>query len=82
MGLNTLFLSRASSEFDPYTYILLNLALSTLASIQVPVIMMAQNRQSQKDRIAPANAFEVGLKTELSIQQLHTKTDAMSNAES
>ena len=78
MILNTVVLSRAA-EFDPYPYILLNLVLSTLASIQAPVIMMSQNRQSEKDRIAASNAFEVSLKTELAIQQLHEKLDAIAN---
>lgn len=36
--------------FDPYPFILLNLFLSMLASIQAPVIMMSQNRQSAIDR--------------------------------
>lgn len=77
MALNTLILSGGSAEFDPYPYILLNLVLSTLASIQAPVIMMSQNRQGEKDRIAAANAYEVNLKTELAIQQLHIKIDTL-----
>jgi uncharacterized membrane protein len=75
--LNSFVLNRINDEFDPYPYILLNLFLSTLASIQAPVIMMSQNRQSEKDRIAASNAFEVSLKTELAIQQLHEKLDKM-----
>ncbi len=77
MGLNSLVLVRYDSDFDPYPYILLNLALSSLAAFQAPVIMMSQNRQAEKDRIAAANAFEVNLKTELAIQQLHEKFDAL-----
>ena len=75
MILNSLILSK-SVEFDPYPYILLKLVLSTVASIQAPVIVMSQNRQAEKDRIASSNAFEVSLKTELAIQQLHEKFDA------
>lgn len=37
--------------FDPYPFILLNLVLSCLAAIQAPVILMAQNRQAERDRI-------------------------------
>jgi uncharacterized membrane protein len=37
--------------FDPYPFILLNLALSCVAALQAPVIMMSQNRQSAKDRL-------------------------------
>jgi len=77
MGFNTFVLSSQSLEFDPYPYILLNLVLSTVASIQAPVIMMSQNRQNERDRISSSNAFEVGLKTELAIQQLHEKVDLL-----
>ena len=77
MVLNTLILSKSQAEFDAYPYILLNLVLSTLASIQAPIIMMSQNRQSAKDRISSSNAFEVNLKTELAIQQLHEKVDRL-----
>ena len=80
MGLNTLIL--LSRAFDPYPYILLNLALSSIAALQAPVIMMSQNRQTEKDRIAQANAFEVNLKTELAIQQLHGKIDRLLASES
>ena len=41
------------------------------------VIMMSQNRQAEKDRVASANAFEVSLKVELAIQQLHAKIDRL-----
>lgn len=77
MALNTFILGQIGTEFDPYPYILLNLVLSTLASIQAPVIMMSQNRQNEKDRITSANAFEVNLKIELAIQQLHQKLDKL-----
>jgi len=77
MGINTVILSRADAEFDPYPYILLNLVLSTLASIQAPIIMMSQNRQNEKDRIASQNAYEVNLKIELAIEQLHKKIDQL-----
>ena len=77
MLLNSVVLARQDAEFDPYPYILLNLVLSTLAAIQAPVVMMSQNRQAAKDRIAAANAFEVNLKIELAIQQLHEKVDVL-----
>ena len=78
MVLNTFIL--LGGAFDNYPYILLNLALSTLASVQAPIIMMSQNRQTEKDRITQANAFEVNLKTELAIQQLHEKVDSLLSA--
>lgn len=61
--------------FDPYPYILLNLFLSMLASIQAPVILMSQNRQAAKDRLAAAHDYEVNLKAEIEIMALHEKLD-------
>jgi uncharacterized membrane protein len=63
--------------FDPFPYILLNLFLSMLASIQAPVILMSQNRQGEKDRLSARNDYEVNLKAELEIISLHEKIDAM-----
>ena len=77
MTLNSFFLIRSGNDFDPYPYILLNLVLSTIAALQAPVVMMSQNRQAAKDRLEAGNAFEVALKTELAIQQLHKKIDAL-----
>lgn len=61
--------------FDPFPFILLNLVLSTLAAIQAPIIMMSQNRQSTKDRLATTQNYEVSLKTDLEIMRLHEKLD-------
>lgn len=60
---------------DPYPFIFLNLILSMLAAIQAPVIMMSQNRQTSKDRLAASNDYEVNLKAELEIMTLHEKVD-------
>jgi uncharacterized membrane protein len=60
---------------DPYPYILLNLMLSCLAAIQAPVIMMSQNRQEAKDRVRSQHDYQVNLKAELEIRQLHEKVD-------
>ncbi|NVK39042.1 MAG: DUF1003 domain-containing protein [Gammaproteobacteria bacterium] len=65
----------AESAFDPYPYILLNLALSTLAALQAPIIMMSQNRQAAKDRLEIAANYEVSLKTDIEITRLHQKID-------
>lgn len=64
-----------SHHYDPYPYILLNLFLSMLAAIQAPVIMMSQNRQSAKDRLKGDLDYEVNLKAELEVAQLHRKVD-------
>ncbi len=65
------------NPFDPYPYILLNLALSTLAAIQAPVIMMSQNRQAAKDRVQAQHDYEVNLMAEMEIRDLHDKFDAL-----
>jgi uncharacterized membrane protein len=61
--------------FDPYPFILLNLILSCLASLQAPVIMMSQNRQEEKDRDRAKKDYMINLKSELEIRTLHEKID-------
>ena len=58
------------SAWDPYPFILLNLFLSMLASIQAPVIMMSQNRQDTKDRLRGELDFDVNRRAESEIQGL------------
>src|SRR5690606_15110167 len=65
--------------FDPYPFIFLNLVLSMLAAIQAPIIMMAQNRQAQHDRIDATHDYEVNLKAEIEIMALHDKLDQLRN---
>jgi uncharacterized membrane protein len=60
---------------DPYPFILLNLVLSCLAAMQAPIIMMSQNRQEAKDRLRSQHDYQVNLKAELEIRQLHEKVD-------
>lgn len=64
-----------SKPFDPYPFILLNLILSCLASIQAPIIIMSQNRQEQKDRRRSEHDYKINLKAELEIQLLNEKID-------
>jgi uncharacterized membrane protein len=77
MLLNSQILDTLGKAFDPYPFIFLNLMLSTVAAIQAPIIMMSQNRQSAKDRIAAAHDYEVNLRAELEILRLHAKIDAL-----
>ena len=70
----------AERTFDPFPFILLNLTLSTLAALQAPVILMAQNRQAKKDRAVAENDYQVNLKSELEIADLHRKVDNLSEA--
>ena len=67
----------ASGAFDPYPFILLNLVLSCVAAIQAPLIMMSQNRQEEKDRRRAENDYKVNLKTEIMIEDLYDKINAM-----
>ncbi|HKJ09073.1 MAG TPA: DUF1003 domain-containing protein, partial [Gammaproteobacteria bacterium] len=72
---NTALLVR--HPFDPYPFILLNLVLSCLAAVQAPVIMMSQNRQEDRDRLRAQHDYQVNMKAELEIRQLHEKIDHM-----
>lgn len=64
-------------DFDSYPFILLNLALSTIAAIQAPLIMMSQNRAADYDRLQAKNDFYVNKKSEEEIRLLHEKIDHM-----
>ena len=74
MVVNALLAARA---FDPYPFILLNLVLSCTAAIQAPLIMMSQNRQEEKDRRRAENDYKVNLKTEIMIEDLYDKVNAI-----
>ncbi len=75
MLLNSGILTYFGRAFDPYPYIFLNLLLSTVAAIQAPIIMMSQNRQSAKDRLAASLDYETNLRAELDILRVHHKID-------
>ena len=74
MVINTIL---AADAFDPFPFILLNLVLSCVAAIQAPLIMMSQNRQEEKDRRRAENDYKVNLKTEIMIEDLHDKVNAI-----
>jgi uncharacterized membrane protein len=59
--------------FDPYPFILLNLALSCLAAIQAPIILMSQNRENQRDRLMGQYDYAVNRKAEKEIQEVKTQ---------
>ncbi|MGN6358709.1 MAG: DUF1003 domain-containing protein [Novosphingobium sp.] len=63
--------------FDAYPYIFLNLLLSMLAAIQAPVIMMSQNRQAAKDRIAARHDYEVNLRAQLEIIRVQQRLEEL-----
>lgn len=60
---------------DPFPYVFLNLILGCIASVQAPIIMMSQNRESQKDRLRSENDYLINLKSEIILEDLHIKID-------
>ena len=74
MVVNTIL---AADAFDPFPFILLNLVLSCVAAIQAPLLMMSQNRQEEKDRRRAENDYKVNLKTEIMIEDLYDKVNAI-----
>ncbi len=72
--INAVVLTRA---FDPYPFVLLNLVLSCVAAVQAPLIMMSQKRQEEKDRQRAENDYKVNLKSEIILEDLHRKLDAI-----
>src|SRR5690242_20765503 len=68
-------------KWDPYPFILLNLALSFQAAYAAPFIMMSQNRQQDIDRQAAEHDYQVNIKAELEIELLHEKIDKLREQE-
>lgn len=64
-------------KIDSYPFTFLNLLLSCVAALQAPIIMMSQNRQSEKDRLKTDNDYMINLKAELEIRSLHQKINIM-----
>ncbi|MCK9408727.1 MAG: DUF1003 domain-containing protein [Bacteriovoracaceae bacterium] len=67
--------------FDAYPFTFLNLMLSTVAALQAPVIMMSQNRAQKKDRLKADLDYQVNVKSELMLQQMHQKMDRLLDEE-
>jgi uncharacterized membrane protein len=68
-------------HWDPYPFILLNLALSFQAAYAAPIIMMSQNRQADIDRKAAESDYRINIKAELEIESLHQKLDQIREME-
>ncbi len=68
-------------HWDPYPFILLNLALSFQAAYAAPFIMMSQNRQQDIDRVAAKTDYQINVKAELEIELLHQKIDQLRETE-
>ena len=68
-------------HWDPYPFILLNLALSFQAAYAAPFIRMSQNRQADIDREKAAQDYQINIKAELEIELLHHKVDELRERE-
>ncbi len=66
------------NHWDPYPFILLNLALSFQAAYSAPIIMMSQNRQAAKDRLSAELDYQVNLHAELEVAGIRTRLDELS----
>jgi uncharacterized membrane protein len=66
-------------HWDPYPFILLNLLFSTQAAYAAPIIMMAQNRQSERDRIQARDDYETNIKAKKEIEELQLALNRIEN---
>lgn len=57
-------------HWDPYPFILLNLLFSTQAAYSAPIIMMAQNRQNERDRFQAKEDYTTNKKAKAEIEEL------------
>jgi uncharacterized membrane protein len=62
-------------RWDPYPFILLNLFFSTQASYAAPVILLAQNRSADRDRLQAEHDFAVNQRAEAKIDLLLRRLD-------
>src|SRR6184192_902905 len=63
--------------FDPVPYQMLNLVMGVIAGLQAPIIMMSQNRQSEKDRLRADLDYQVNLKNELALNEVLRRLDVL-----
>jgi uncharacterized membrane protein len=71
-----------NNGFDPFPFILLNLALNMIFALQAPIIMMSQNRQAQKDRLRANLDYQLNLKNELLLSEIIHRLDALAKKKS
>src|ERR1700743_1499403 len=64
-------------RWDPYPFILLNLVFSTQAAYAAPIIMMAQNRQSERDRAQADADYETNCEAKKEIEELQLRLNAI-----
>ncbi len=73
----TLNLIAYIKHWDPYPFILLNLLFSTQAAYAAPIIMMSQNRQSQRDRIQATADYETNVEAKKEIEALQVHLNSL-----
>jgi uncharacterized membrane protein len=64
-------------RWDPYPFILLNLVLSCVAALQAPVILMSQNRETERDRLRAKYDYQVDRKAEREIHDMQSELRAI-----
>ena len=64
-------------HWDPYPFILLNLLFSTQAAYAAPIIMMAQNRQSERDRAQAQADYETNIAAKVEIEALQLQLNSI-----
>lgn len=69
-----------AEPFDPFPFILLNLVLSCLAAIQAPVILMSQNRASERDRMQAEYDYTVNRRAEKEIRNMQKDLEMVKKA--
>jgi uncharacterized membrane protein len=75
MALNVILI--ATHRWDPYPYILLNLVFSTQAAYAAPIIMMAQNRQNDRDRAQADADYKTNCEAKNEIEELQKRLNAI-----
>ncbi len=64
-------------HWDVYPFILLNLVFSTQAAYAAPIIMMSQNRQSDRDRVQAQADYQTNIDAKLEIEALAKRLDSI-----
>jgi uncharacterized membrane protein len=64
-------------KWDPYPFILLNLVFSTQAAYAAPIIMMAQNRQNERDRAQADEDFKTNVEAKKEIEELQVRLNTI-----
>lgn len=65
------------NHWDEYPFILLNLIFSTQAAYAAPIIMMAQNRQNERDRVQAQEDFRTNVEAKLEIEMLQKQLNSI-----